>query len=64
MQLNLFDRSHTDAVYKFVTDFQKDPYTTGMSFFSKIADKLLFRYVFSKFHKLTIKSSNILKLEQ
>ena len=48
LQLNLFDRSHTDAVYKFVTDFQKDPYTTAMSAFSKIADKLLFRLVFSE----------------
>ena len=43
-QLNLFDKSNTDAVWKFVSDIQKDPYTTALSTFSKIADKLIFRY--------------------
>ena len=41
-QLNLFDKSNTDAVWKFVSDIQKDPYTTGLSIFSKITDKILF----------------------
>lgn len=42
-QLNLFDKSHTDAVWKFVSDIKKDPYTTALSAFSKITDKLIFR---------------------
>lgn len=41
-QLNLFDKSNTDAVWKFVSDIQRDPYTTALSTFSKIADKLIF----------------------
>ena len=44
-QLNLFDKSNTDAVWKFVSDIQKDPTTTVLSTFSKIADKLIFRFV-------------------
>ena len=43
-QLNLFDKSHTDAVWKFVSDIKKDPYTTTLSVFSKITDKIIFRY--------------------
>ena len=43
-QLNLFDKSNTDAVWKFVSDIQKDPTTTVLTTFSKIADKLIFRY--------------------
>ena len=41
-QLKLFD-TNTDAVWKFVSDIQRDPYTTAMSAFSKITDKLIFR---------------------
>jgi len=41
-QLNLFDKSNTDAVWKFVSDIQKDPTTTVLTTFSKIADKLIF----------------------
>ena len=44
-QLNLFDKTNTDAVWKFVSDIQKDPTTTVLSTFSKIADKLIFRFV-------------------
>ena len=42
-QLNLFDKSNTDAVWKFVSDIKKDPYTTTLSVFSKITDRLIFR---------------------
>ena len=42
-QLNLFDKSHTDAVWKLVSDMKKDPYSTTMSVFSKITDRLIFR---------------------
>ena len=44
-QLNLFDKKKTDAVWKFVNDIQTDPYTAALSTFSKIADKLIFRYI-------------------
>ena len=33
-------------VWRTISDFQKDPYTTGLSIFSKITDKILFRWVF------------------
>ena len=32
-------------VWRTISDFQKDPYTTGLSIFSKITDKILFRSV-------------------
>ena len=41
-QLNLFDKKNTDAVWKFVNDMHADPYSTALSAFSKIADKLIF----------------------
>lgn len=43
-QLNLVDLSatNTDVVWRTLSDFQKDPYTTGLSIFSKITDKILF----------------------
>jgi len=43
-ELNLVDMSgtNTDAVWRTLSDFQKDPYTTGLSIFSKITDKILF----------------------
>ena len=54
-QLNLFDKTNTDAVWKFVSDIQKDPTTTVLTTFSKIADKLIFRYVvvskYNHFHE-------------
>ena len=34
-------------VWRTISDFQKDPYTTGLSIFSKITDKILFRWVCS-----------------
>ena len=42
-QLNLFDPKNTDAVWKFASDFQRDPYSTAMTAFSKITEKLIFR---------------------
>ena len=42
-QLNLFDRTNRDAMWKFASDFQKDPYTSVFTAFSKITDKLIFR---------------------
>lgn len=43
-ELNLVDLSgtNTDVVWRTLSDFQKDPYTTGLSIFSKITDKILF----------------------
>eukprot|EP00092_Neocalanus_flemingeri_P012457 GFUD01013430.1.p1 GENE.GFUD01013430.1~~GFUD01013430.1.p1 ORF type:complete len:661 (+),score=200.01 GFUD01013430.1:248-1984(+) len=34
--------NNTDRVWRTLSDFQKDPYTTGLSIFSKITDKILF----------------------
>ena len=42
-QLKLFDPKNTDAVWKFASDFQRDPYSTAMTAFSKITEKLIFR---------------------
>ena len=42
-QLKLFDQTNTDAVWKFVSDIQRDPYATALTAFSKITDKLIFR---------------------
>ena len=41
--LNLFDGSgdRTDMVSKLIDDFHKDPYSTALSAFSKIADRLI-----------------------
>ena len=36
-------RTNSDLVWRTISDFQKDPYTTGLSIFSKITDKILFR---------------------
>jgi len=36
------DRTNTEVVWRTISDFQKDPYTTGLSIFSKITDKILF----------------------
>jgi len=45
-ELNLLEmmsqQSNSEVVWKTITDFQKDPYTTGLSIFSKITDKILF----------------------
>jgi len=43
-ELNLVDMTgnNTDVVWRTLSDFQKDPYTTGLSIFSKITDKILF----------------------
>jgi len=43
-ELNLVDMTgtNTDVVWRTISDFQKDPYTTGLSIFSKITDKILF----------------------
>jgi len=41
-QLNLFDKSHTDVLWKAIHDLKKEPYVTTMSIFSKITDKLIF----------------------
>jgi len=43
-ELNLVDLTgtNTDVVWRTLSDFQKDPYTTGLSIFSKITDKILF----------------------
>ena len=41
-------RTNTEVVWRTISDFQKDPYTTGLSIFSKITDKILFRWVLSK----------------
>ena len=38
-------RTNTEVVWRTISDFQKDPYTTGLSIFSKITDKILFRWV-------------------
>ena len=38
-------RTNTEVVWRTISDFQKDPYTTGLSIFSKITDKILFRSV-------------------
>jgi hypothetical protein len=35
-------RHPTETVWKFVSDIQKDPYTTALSTFSKVADRLIF----------------------
>ena len=40
-------RTNTEVVWRTISDFQKDPYTTGLSIFSKITDKILFRWVLS-----------------
>eukprot|EP00092_Neocalanus_flemingeri_P010989 GFUD01011832.1.p1 GENE.GFUD01011832.1~~GFUD01011832.1.p1 ORF type:complete len:749 (+),score=210.13 GFUD01011832.1:88-2334(+) len=34
--------NNTDRVWRTLSNFQKDPYTTGLSIFSKITDKILF----------------------
>ena len=44
-QLKLFDKTNTDAMWKFVSDIQRDPYATALTAFSKITDKLIFRYL-------------------
>ena len=45
-ELNLIDmmsqQSNSEYLWKTVNDFQKDPYTTGLTIFSKMADKILF----------------------
>jgi len=44
-ELNLLDtndKSTSEIIWKTVGDFQKDPYTVGLSMFSKITDKILF----------------------
>eukprot|EP00092_Neocalanus_flemingeri_P044554 GFUD01049458.1.p1 GENE.GFUD01049458.1~~GFUD01049458.1.p1 ORF type:complete len:754 (+),score=195.23 GFUD01049458.1:104-2365(+) len=43
-ELNLVDMTgtNTEVVWRTLSDFQKDPYTTGLSIFSKITDKILF----------------------
>jgi len=45
-ELNLIDimsqQTSSEIVWKTINDFQKDPYTTGLSIFSKITDKILF----------------------
>ena len=41
-------RTNTEVVWRTISDFQKDPYTTGLSIFSKITDKILFRSVQTK----------------
>ena len=41
-------RTNTEVVWRTISDFQKDPYTSGLSIFSKITDKILFRWVLSK----------------
>lgn len=43
-ELNLvdMDKTNSDLVWRTISDFQKDPYTTGLSIFSKITDKILF----------------------
>ena len=45
-ELNLLEmmsqQSNSEVVWKTISDFQKDPYTTGLSIFSKITDKILF----------------------
>ena len=41
-QLNLFDKTNTDAVWKFVSDIKRDPYATALTAFSKITDRLIF----------------------
>eukprot|EP00093_Oithona_nana_P006165 06165.XXX_166349_168505_1 [CDS] Oithona nana genome sequencing. len=41
-QLNLFDKPSQDAVWKFVSDIQRDPVYTTLNTFSKIADRLIF----------------------
>ena len=35
-------QTSSEIVWKTINDFQKDPYTTGLSIFSKITDKILF----------------------
>ena len=44
----LTHRTNTEVVWRTISDFQKDPYTTGLSIFSKITDKILFRSVQNK----------------
>ena len=46
--LKILVRTNTEVVWRTISDFQKDPYTTGLSIFSKITDKILFRWVLSK----------------
>ena len=45
-ELNLLEmmsqQTSSEVVWKTITEFQKDPYTTGLSIFSKMADKILF----------------------
>ena len=46
-ELNLIDmmmsqQSNSEYVWKTINEFQRDPYTTGLSIFSKITDKILF----------------------
>jgi len=38
-----------EQVWKTIDDLQRDPYTTGLSLLSKMADKLLFRLINFKF---------------
>jgi len=43
-ELNLLDipKNNSEYVWRTISDFQKDPYTTGLSIFSRITDKILF----------------------
>jgi len=43
-ELNLVELSgvNTNVVWRTISDFQKDPYTTSFSIFSKLSDKILF----------------------
>ena len=43
--MNVTHRTNTEVVWRTISDFQKDPYTTGLSIFSKITDKILFRWL-------------------
>lgn len=45
-QLQLLSNTHSETVWKFVSDMRKDPYSTAMTAFSKITDKLVYRFVF------------------
>jgi len=42
LDLDSNDKSTSEMIWKTVGDFQKDPYTVGLSMFSKITDKILF----------------------
>ena len=57
-QLNLFDKSHTDVLWKAIHDLKKEPYVTTMSIFSKITDKLIFRLACTVPHHFTYSNVN------